>query len=186
MAADYPWYCVVEGEELQQGDLIRAFPLVMPVAETGETGDDGPDIDVDIQYYNVVVMTKSCDLEQDKVHKVVLCSHVDLERAQAVDAGLKIKNIEREIQRGKFLRYQLLPVSSTEVQMPLQVLDFGEVHSVPKDIVRRKAKSQGKRLRLLPPYREHLAQAFARFYMRVALPSQPLDVTVSASSQALP
>jgi hypothetical protein len=177
MAADYPWYCVVEGEELQQGDLLRAFPLVVPVGETGQAGDDIPEIVVDLQYYNVVVMTQSCDLEQDKVQKVVLCSHVDLERAQAVDDGLKIKNIEREIQKGKFLRYQLLPASSTEVQMPLQVLDFGEVHSVPKAIVRRTAKAQGKRLRLLPPYREHLAQAFARFYMRVALPVQPLDIT---------
>ncbi len=26
------------------------------------------------------------------------------------------------------------------------------------------------RLRLLPPYREHLAQGFARFFMRVGLP----------------
>ncbi len=26
------------------------------------------------------------------------------------------------------------------------------------------------RLRLLPPYREHLSQAFARFFMRVVLP----------------
>jgi hypothetical protein len=28
----------------------------------------------------------------------------------------------------------------------------------------------GRRLRLLPPYREHLSQAFARFFMRVGLP----------------
>jgi hypothetical protein len=26
------------------------------------------------------------------------------------------------------------------------------------------------RLRLLPPYREHLSQSFARFFMRVGLP----------------
>ena len=27
-----------------------------------------------------------------------------------------------------------------------------------------------RRLRLLPPYREHLSQSFARFFMRVGLP----------------
>jgi hypothetical protein len=32
------------------------------------------------------------------------------------------------------------------------------------------------RLRLLPPYREYLSQAFARFFMRVGLP-QPVDVS---------
>jgi len=31
-------------------------------------------------------------------------------------------------------------------------------------------KKKDKRLRLLPPYREHLSQAFARFFMRVGLP----------------
>ena len=37
-------------------------------------------------------------------------------------------------------------------------------------LVRELAASQGPRLRLNPPYREHLAQAFARFFMRVGLP----------------
>jgi hypothetical protein len=32
------------------------------------------------------------------------------------------------------------------------------------------SKRNGKRLRLLPPYREHLSQAFARFFMRIGLP----------------
>ena len=30
--------------------------------------------------------------------------------------------------------------------------------------------TQAHRLRLLPPYREHLSQAFARYFMRVGLP----------------
>lgn len=30
---------------------------------------------------------------------------------------------------------------------------------------------QQSRLRLRPPYREHLSQAFARFFMRVGLPT---------------
>ena len=32
------------------------------------------------------------------------------------------------------------------------------------------ARRLGNRLRLCPPYREHLAQSFARFFMRVGLP----------------
>jgi hypothetical protein len=41
---------------------------------------------------------------------------------------------------------------------------------VSTDVVREVAAEQGDGIRLLPPYREHLAQAFARFFMRVALP----------------
>jgi hypothetical protein len=38
-------------------------------------------------------------------------------------------------------------------------------------LVREFANAAGHRLRLLPPYREHLSQAFARLFMRVGLPA---------------
>ncbi|MBD5492017.1 MAG: hypothetical protein HDR16_07880 [Lachnospiraceae bacterium] len=38
------------------------------------------------------------------------------------------------------------------------------------DIAKEMAFKNGKRLRLCPPYREHLSQAFARYFMRVGLP----------------
>ncbi len=41
------------------------------------------------------------------------------------------------------------------------------------DFLESLLKQRGQpRLRLLPPYREHLSQAFARFFMRVGLPVQ--------------
>jgi len=46
----------------------------------------------------------------------------------------------------------------------------GNEGTVSTDVVREVAAEQGDGIRLLPPYREHLAQAFARFFMRVALP----------------
>ncbi|WP_459875834.1 hypothetical protein [Desulfothermus naphthae] len=50
------------------------------------------------------------------------------------------------------------------------VVDFRNVYGVPFDFIVELAKKRGKRLRLLPPYREHLSQAFARFFMRARLP----------------
>ncbi len=50
------------------------------------------------------------------------------------------------------------------------VVDFRSVYSVPFDFLVGLAERRGERLRLLPPYREHLSQAFARFFMRVGLP----------------
>ena len=173
MAPDYPWYCVTEGDDLQQGDLLRAFPVIIPV-NGGAADPFEPEIEVDIQYFNVLVMTHSCDLAQEKVDTVVLCPHVDIAKAQEVDEDLKAKHILKEIQKGKFIRYQLLAPSNTDILMPVQVLDFGRVVSMPKDFVRSFAGQSGKRLRLLPPYREHIAQSFARCYMRVALPISPL------------
>lgn len=49
------------------------------------------------------------------------------------------------------------------------IVSFRQVFSVPMDYLRAHAKKR-PRLRLLPPYREQLAQAFARYFMRVGLP----------------
>ena len=52
----------------------------------------------------------------------------------------------------------------------LRVVDFRRLYSLPLTFVRQVAARGGDRLRLLPPYREHLSQAFARYFMRVGLP----------------
>jgi len=44
------------------------------------------------------------------------------------------------------------------------------ISSIPLAFVRQRAARADDRLRLLPPYREHLSQAFARYFMRVGLP----------------
>lgn len=48
--------------------------------------------------------------------------------------------------------------------------DFRRGYSLPLAFLRKRALLDSRRLRLLPPYREHLSQAFARFFMRVGLP----------------
>jgi hypothetical protein len=49
-----------------------------------------------------------------------------------------------------------------------------DIFTVPRSFLEALLQEQQlPRLRLLPPYREHLSQAFARFFMRVGLP-QPV------------
>ncbi len=55
--------------------------------------------------------------------------------------------------------------------LPYCVVSFRNIYSVPKDYLLEVAKSQQPRIRLQPPYREHLSQAFARYFMRVGLPA---------------
>ena len=69
---DYPWYELVDPtSDLEQGDFISACPLVIPptVYETGEIAE------VDVQEYNVIVMSQSCDLvtSRPKVGTVLVC-----------------------------------------------------------------------------------------------------------------
>jgi len=50
------------------------------------------------------------------------------------------------------------------------VVDFKNVYGIHYSTLENIVKKQNKRIRLLPPYREHLSQAFARYFMRVGLP----------------
>ena len=54
-----------------------------------------------------------------------------------------------------------------------RIVDFiTKSFSLPRAFLERFLAERGvPRLRLLPPYREHLSQAFARFFMRVGLPT---------------
>lgn len=54
--------------------------------------------------------------------------------------------------------------------MAYQVVDFRNIYSVSLNFLSDLTMKKGERLRLLPPYREHLSQSFARFFMRVGLP----------------
>ena len=55
------------------------------------------------------------------------------------------------------------------IQREIRVVDFRRAYSLPIGFMRGQA-NKADRVKLLPPYREHLSQAFARFFMRVGLP----------------
>ena len=56
-----------------------------------------------------------------------------------------------------------------EFESKPRIIDFKSV-VLPVGFLRNFAVQQGPRVRLMPPYREHLSQSFARFFMRVGLP----------------
>ena len=75
-----------------------------------------------------------------------------------------------DLQQGNLPAYHVLsectlPTAEREVS----IVDFRRIYPLPIDFVRRHAAS-APRMRLLPPYRKHLSQAFARYFMRVGLP----------------
>ena len=83
----------------------------------------------------------------------------------------KSKKGKEALRRGNVPGYHLLNKCEIDgFETDYLVVDFRSVYSVPFDFIMELVEKRGKRLRLLPPYREHLSQAFARFFMRVGLP----------------
>ena len=79
-----------------------------------------------------------------------------------------------DARRGNLPSYHMLaPSALTGHECECRVVDFRQLFSLPLAFTRTRVGSIEVRLRLLPPFREHLAQAFARYFMRIGL---PLDI----------
>jgi len=169
MAKDYPWYEIVESDEpLLQGDFISECPIIVPPSEL-ITG--AQEVNTRVVTYNIVVMSQSCDLVQGKLDLVLVCPIWPLSEFEKTSEYYKSKEGKEALRRGYIPGYHLLNKCEIKgFETDFLVVDFRNVYSVPFDFLKNLAKNRGKRVRLLPPYREHLSQAFARFFMRVGLP----------------
>lgn len=171
----FDWYAVGEFDDLQQGDLFPLCPIVLPepsVFQSLLTESVGPETapqeradasSLLVVYANVIVMSQSCDLAKPDCTQVLVCPHQD--------AANFSKERRTEIAKDRYAALHMIEACShADLTFPKQVLDFRTVYGVPKEFLLALAKARGKRARLLPPYREHMAQAFARYFMRVGLP----------------
>jgi hypothetical protein len=170
MPDNYPWYAAVQGEALEQGDILRGCTVVEAAPELPFplTADN---IEVDVYTFDVVVMTQSCDLENNKAKQVILCPHWSYKFIAEAVPELASKSALSDIIAGRRPRFICLAASEVEgLPLDLRVVDLGRIFSLPTRSVKQLAASQSPRLRLRSPYRENLSQAFARFFMRVGLP----------------
>jgi len=163
---EYPWYEVVNGDEaLMQGDFIKRCPVVIPPSEISDN------MEVKIMEYDVVIMSQSCDLVQRKLDLVLVCPIWSLSEFEKRSDFFKSKKGKEALRRGNVPGYHLLNKCEIKgFETEYLVVDFRSVYSVPFDFLLELVQKRGRRIRLLPPYREHLSQAFARFFMRVGLP----------------
>ena len=159
--SEYPWYGLIDGDELQQGDLLIGCPFDQ-VDETGQPRRKN---------FDVVVLSQSCDLVNEKLEMVQVCPFWELDAMAMRVEYFRGKRAREELRRGNVPGYHLLNhCELPEKKTDYLVIDFRLQFAIQLAVLKPLAAGQKPRLRLLPPYREHLAQALARFYMRVGLP----------------
>jgi hypothetical protein len=169
----YPWYELVSGPDLQQGDILLECPVFLIPPEAVREPGRHP---VTIDHQNVIVMTQSCDLV---IHDDGKCNADDVilaalyfrdEMADDKSFG-KAGNWEAARKGGRPRYHVLNKCELQDHELDYMLVDLGRVFTLSAGLLREFADADGKkRVRLLPPYREHLSQAFARFFMRVGLP----------------
>lgn len=171
---DYPWYETVEDSgELQQGDFIPNCPIVIPPSEIKENQE----IEISIDLIDSIVLTQSCDLANSKLEIVLVCPYYalstfieSLPEHQTSSTKAK-KRVIDNLRKGYLPGYHLLDKSKfADFENDYKVVDFKNVYGIQFKLLKEITSSKSQRIRLLPPYREHLSQAFARYFMRVGLP----------------
>lgn len=169
----YPWYEPVNGADLQQGDIIFDCPVLFP----SYAGEKPEDIPVEVQTLDLIVLTQSCDLAHDKAQTVLLCPLYTLDQCMEEDDYFRSKNGRDQLRRGNLPGQHLLNSieleEHPELNRPFSVVFFTDPVTIPLAYLKELLGQRRSRPRLLPPYREELAQAFARYFMRVGL---PLDI----------
>ena len=169
---EYPWFAVVTGDVLEQGDLLRGCPrFLMPPGAylEGEVTFERGQVDA-------VVLTQSCDLAVRldgacEAVEILLCPFV-LKKDLSDHPLFRRDEVWEDVRKGRRPYFHVLNECVIEGhEQDFALLDFHSLFTLPVALVHGFAEKAGERLRLLPPYREHLAQAFARLFMRVGLPA---------------
>jgi hypothetical protein len=185
-----PWYENVDHDTpLTQGDLVFNCPLLtwkpgpVQLPPGQDAGHEVLKAATAAIRADVIVLSQACDLEHNKVANVILCPHLPLneyktrweETMQSGKQNPTSKSWQRhcgDIRDGFNWNLAILNAGiSGEISIPLRVVYFHEVFTAPRVFIESLLSQRMQpRLRLRPPYREHLSQAFARFFMRVGLP----------------
>lgn len=192
VSQEQSWYSRLgTTDKLTQGELLFGCPVVTVKAEMWAGGLEITEGMIISQRVNAIVMSQDCDLANDHVEYVIVCPVYRLltgdrpyktaweETMTTSKQNPTVKAWGRhyeDIRKGYEWPLSMLndlpkPQTVGEPQKDKLIVDFKEVFSLPVDFLQSWVEHQQVRLFLTPPYREHLAQAFARFFMRVGLPT---------------
>ena len=172
---EYPWYSeIYTSNDITQGDIILKCSIPLPNKKLFEAlleNKEQLQSSLDIKQADVIVLSQACDILNDKIDSLVVCPVWSLKRLIITNDYFKSSNAKESLRQGKEPSYHLLNAHSSEsIMFEYSIVDFHRIYSLPKDYIKSIAENISIRLRLLPPYREHLSQAFARYFMRVGLP----------------
>ncbi|OQX79444.1 MAG: hypothetical protein B6D61_03510 [Bacteroidetes bacterium 4484_249] len=171
----YPWYIKLlkHDNSIQQGDFVSECPVVIPPKNLSEI-DQEDSIEISIETFDVIVISQSCDIEQNNLDVILVCSYYTFDHLCEklnYNSISKKKGLFNDIKNGRRLSFHMLNKSEEIGINEHLIIDFRNIFGINTDTLRNQIiTNTHPRIRLAPPYREHLSQAFAKFFMRVGLP----------------
>jgi hypothetical protein len=170
---DYKWYDDVPANSpIEQGDIIENCNILVPNEHHYQAilEDKENETPLDIIEINGIVLSQSCDIQNEKIDSIIVCPIWSLKKFMEKGDSFYGSKAREDLRQGKFPEYHLLQkFNGKKLPNDFYFVDFHRIYSVPKKFIEATIKDKTHK-RLLPPYREHLSQSFARYFMRVGLP----------------
>lgn len=196
MSNHFSWFeDITSNSQITQGDIIKNLPV-----PTFVTDDEYPYFQPVNFDSDVIIMTQACDIENNKVDYINICRLVSLDELlvkqvnehnnqdqSPIKSMTEAKGKQREratkyvdqLINGNVLNFYLLEKHD---KLDNRVVNLKETFKIPfkaMNFLMEEVKVEN-RLRLQPPYREHLSQQYANIFGRIGL---PLDVNKSSLKQ---
>lgn len=161
-------YCA---EDLAQGDLLP--DCLTPEFDEGYGDFDDQSHPITLVAKSLIVVTQTCDIVNSKAPFIALCPIYTIPELVGVAPQFRKNDALDEIRKGRReALHMLASPESPQDNLKALIVDFRLIHSLPIEYLQSHAHGVGDRWRLDSPFLEHFSQAFARFFMRVGLPSQ--------------
>jgi hypothetical protein len=168
-----PFWEGIKSGLLAQGDLLPgcSVPVIRPDFDESSRQAGVPGT-VDVDEFDLIIMTQSCDLEQKKAPLVACCPVFTLPVYESINTTFAKTGEWEKVRQGRIEGLHLLASpTKPEEKWDAFVVNFRSIYSLPVEYLTAHANNLPSRWRLRSPYLEHFSQAFARFFMRVGLPS---------------
>lgn len=182
--SDPGWWEQTTVTSLEQGDLLIGIPIY---SVRGTIGDP-QQAHVETEIGDAIIVTQTCDLDNDKIGQVLVAgvqqwATFAADQYAAGNTAVKSGQFHTNLIRGNLPPLTLLAASDDTIPtLAWSVADFRDLSIVQRSDVELHVTNTASRLRLRSPYKEHFAQAFARYFMRVGLPHDADDFLPYASS----
>jgi hypothetical protein len=168
------WYIAYQHADLEQGDILFKCPCLTIGGLTAWPPKPTDVLKIEEEPVTAIILTQTCDLEHEKVDNILFGRVLTWETAcrDLVDQGdeyAKSSKYRKALVDGNVPGLFLLH-KFDDLQFPWSVVTFHQLFTLPRKLIHDVVDGGENRLRMLSPYKEHLAQAFARYFMRVGLP----------------
>lgn len=159
---------ISESADISQGDILFNFPIFLPMAknlqEIEEVTIEGlqEHMSMKVFYADIIVMTQACDLvdseKRDPVDSVIC--------AAIVDIGLYKWDVVAGTNSNRYPSYFLLN-KEEDIFPKSHLIDFGEIFTIPYDLLKAFKNKAGDRVRPTSPILEKISQHFGNYFSRI-------------------